>query len=144
MNLLTLIRYSCEDNVDFKEYFTNDRDFKETYKPLLGLLCYGDENRRLNPEFKINSNSIDLYLEKSNPVSLYRGFSPDTMWIESYDSGIIEDVLLHIDKLRKTKLFEFVSKVQAPLPIFGEIPKNFGLINYYTKTGRQIIERTLR
>ena len=140
----TLIRYSCEDNVDFKEYFTNDRDFKETYKPLLGLLCYGDENRRLNPEFKINSNSIDLYLEKSNPVSLYRGFSPDTMWIESYDSGIIEDVLLHIDKLRKTKLFEFVSKVQAPLPIFGEIPKNFGLINYYTKTGRQIIERTLK
>ena len=36
----TLIRYSCEDEDMFKQYFSNDRNVKEKYKPLLGLLCY--------------------------------------------------------------------------------------------------------
>ena len=140
----TLIKYSCEDQNDFKAYFTNDRNIKENYKPLLGLLCYGDRDRRLNPDFDIRKNYIDIYLSKGKPVRLYQGYAPNVLWIDSLIKDKIEDVLLHVDKLRKTQLFKNINKAQAPMPLFWELPDNFYRINFYTKTGRRIIERTLR
>lgn len=140
----TLIKYSCEDESDFMQYFSNDRNIKENYKPLLGLLCYGDSEKRLNPVFDMKSDHIDIYLKESEKTSLFQGFNRDVLWVESKERSVIEDVLLHVDKLRKTELFKFLNKVQAPIPYFADIPDNFGLIGFFTKYGRQIIERTLR
>lgn len=140
----TLIRYSCEDEDMFIQYFHNDRDIKEKYKPLLGMLCYGDKDKRLNPKFDIDTNHIDIYLKENEKTRLFQGFHPGILWIESIEKSVIEDVLLHTDKLRKTELFKYISKVQAPIPFLSDIPDNFGLIRYFTKNGRQIIERTLR
>jgi len=140
-----VIKYSCEDQDKFLEYFKNDRNFKETYKPLLGILCYGDRNRRINPDFDIQPNKIDIYLSKSRPTSLYRGFAPHVLWIESKSSKIVADVLLHVDKLRKTNLFRNISMVQAPIPRWWDsLPDKFCKLDAYTKYGRRIIERTLR
>ncbi len=140
----TLIKYSCEDESDFMQYFSNDRNIREKYKPLLGLLCYGDSEKRLNPRFDISTDHIDIYLKESEKTPLFQGFNRGVMWIESQKRSVIEDVLLHVDKLRKTELFKFLSKVQAPIPYFSDIPDNFGIIGYFTKNGRRIIERTLR
>ncbi len=141
----TMIKYSCEDQDNFLEYFANDRNFRETYKPLLGVLCYGDKSRRLNPEFDIKPNRIDIYLTKNRPTHLYRGFAPHVLWIESKSSKIIEDVLLHVDKLRKTQLFKNIRLVQAPMPKWWDsLPDKFKILDAYTKGGRRIIERSLR
>ena len=140
----TLIKYSCEDQDAFGEYFANDRNMKETYKPLLGLLCYGDENRRLNPEFSIRPDKVDVFLSKNEPTSLYRGAFPNLLWIDSTKKSIIEDILLQVDKLRKIELFKWINKAQAPVNSLSDIPQNFGLIRYCTRNGLRIIERTLR
>ena len=141
----TMIKYSCEDQDNFLEYFANDRNFRETYKPLLGVLCYGDKSRRLNPEFDIRPNRIDIYLTKNRPTHLYQGFAPHVLWIESKSSKIIEDVLLHVDKLRKTQLFKNIRLVQAPMPKWWDsLPDKFKILDAYTKGGRRIIERSLR
>ena len=141
----TVIKYSCEDQDSFLEYFANDRNFREAYKPLLGVLCYGDKSRRLNPVFDIQSSKIDIYLNKNRPTHLYRGFAPHVLWIESKSSKIIEDVLLHVDKLRKTHLFKHIKLVQAPLPRWWDtLPDKFKIIDAYTKGGRRIIERALK
>ena len=139
-----LIQYSCEDQEEFMEYFNNDRNVKEIYKPLLGLLCYGDASRRINPEFIIESDRVKIYLSKDNPVILYQGYAPNVLWIESASKEIIEDVLLHIDKLRKIDLFKTINCVQAPFITGKSLPENFGYINFSTGGGRRIIERILR
>ena len=98
----------------------------------------------MNPDFDIRKNYIDIYLSKGKPVRLYQGYAPNVLWIDSLIKDKIEDVLLHVDKLRKTQLFKNINKAQAPMPLFWELPDNFYRINFYTKTGRRIIERTLR
>ena len=139
----TLIMYSCEDETKFMEYFNNDRNIKELYKPLLGLLCYGDEKRRINPEFVIGDKSIDLFLSKDNPVKLYQGFSPNVLWIDSGEKDIIEDVLLQVDKLKKTKLFQYIDRVQAPMTKTSFLPEKFYGIDFFTSDCYRIMERML-
>lgn len=141
----TAIKYSCEAQDNFAEYFKNDRNFRDVYQPLLGILCYGDKNRRINPAFDIKPNMIDIYLSQTKPTRLYQGFAPYVLWIESKSSKIIEDILLHVDNLRKTQLFKNISMVQAPMPTWWDsLPDNFRKLNAFTKNGRMIIERSLR
>ena len=140
----TLIRYICEDNNEYNEYFKNDRDIKEIYEPLLGLLCFGDETRRLNPKFDIKKDRINLYLTDYSPVSLYQGFEPNVLWIDSSKTNDIEDVLLHVNDLRKTALFKDINKAQAPCSQLEMMPNNFYPINFRTAKGDVIMERTLK
>lgn len=139
----TLIKYSCEDQDDFHEYFSNDINVKESYKPLLGLLCYGDAKRFINPEFQISDNLIEMYITKNNPISLYQGFSPEVLWVETRNKEELLEVLLHIDKIRKIDLFKNINRVQAPISSGYVIPEGFYSINFNTAEGYPIIERFL-
>ena len=144
VKIYILYHHLQEDNNEYNEYFKNDRDIKEIYEPLLGLLCFGDETRRLNPKFDIKKDRINLYLTDYSPVSLYQGFEPNVLWIDSSKTNDIEDVLLHVNDLRKTSLFKDINKAQAPCSQLEMMPNNFYPINFRTAKGDVIMERTLK
>ena len=108
------------------------------------MLCFGDENRRLNPEFNISEDYVEIFLSKNKPVKLYQGYEPNILWIDSDVVADIEDVLLHIDKLKKIALFKAIDRVQALKSNIIELPNKFYEIKYTTVENKKIIERMLK
>lgn len=137
----TLIKYSCEDQDSFSEYFKNDRDVKSKYKHLLSMLTKNNEKYLYNPEFLIKEDVITMKLGENSYVNLYQGFIPEVLWIDTTNAKDIEQVLLHINKLQKTSLFNKIKLVQCPCP--DNLIENFYRTQYKTSDFKTIYERKL-
>lgn len=135
----TLIKYSCEDNNSFGEYFTNDRNVKNAYKPLLNILTQGDAQIYNRPEFTPIENGLNMKYADDSSVNLYLGYNDTVLWIDSQNETAIRQVCRMINKIRQSDLFKNVSKVQCPEP-YSSIAK-FSPINFYTADGIVIYER---
>ena len=137
----TLIKYTCEDNDMFKEYFTNDRDAKIAYKPLLNILTKGDRNIYNRLEFTPIENGLRMKYAEDKTVDLYQGYANNVMWIESSDSVAINQVLYSIEKLKQSDLFSNVDRIQTLKP--DENIEGFYKIQYKTEDNQTIYERLL-
>ena len=111
-----LIKYSSEDNTDFQEYFKNDRDFKNLYKNTLNIISRGNENLYNRPEFKKLSNGILMEYGINKSVMLMKSIRPDVLWIESREKEDIEEVILHIEKIKQSEYFSSVKKIHCLKP----------------------------
>lgn len=137
----TLIQYSCEDNSSFSEYFTNDRNVKDAYKPLLNMLTQGDSQVYNRPEFTPIENGLNLKYAEDASVNLYQGYNNSVLWIDSSQQMAIKQACRMINKIRQLDLFKNVSKVQCPKPDVNIT--NFYPIGFYTKDGTIIYERMI-
>ena len=138
----TLIKYTCEDHDNFLEYFTNDRDAKKAYKPLLNQLTCGDRNVYNRPEFKKIDNGLEMKYADEKSVNLYRGFNSKILWVDSNDSTALNQVIRNIDKIKQCELFENVHKIQCTRP--SEYIDGFNFTSYTTKNNEVIYEKDLR
>lgn len=137
----TLIKYTCEDNDMFKEYFTNDRDSKKAYKPLLNILTKGDRDIYNRLEFSPIENGLRMKYAENKTVDLYQGYANNVMWIETNDSVAIEQVLYSMEKLKQKDLFSNVDRIQT-LKLDKDID-GFYEIQYKTLDNQTIYERLL-
>lgn len=137
----TLIKYSCEDNDDFKAYFTNDRDAKNAYKPLLNILTQGDRNTYNRLEYKVFDNGINITYAKDKTVNVYPGYENNVLWIDSSDPEAIRQVTRNIWKIKQNDMFANVDRIQCKQTDI--LPKGFYLINYKTNDGITIMEKML-
>ena len=137
----TLIQYSCEDNSSFSEYFTNDRNVKDAYKPLLNMLTQGDSQVYNRPEFTPIENGLNLKYAEDASVNLYQGYNNSVLWIDSSQQMAIKQACRMINKIRQLDLFKNVSKVQCPKPDVNIT--NFYPIGFYTEDGTIIYERMI-
>ncbi len=133
-----LIKYSCEDQSGYEDYFSNDYDIKAKYKPLLGILTKGDRSEFFVPEFSKIKDGIRMKYGTDQSVNLYSGYSNNVLWVDSKNPRAITRVLEDIDRVKTIKQFNNVNIVQCPRPS-GEV-KNFGPINFYTANRSQIYE----
>lgn len=138
----SMIKYSCEDQDDFKEYFTNDRNVKEAYKPLLNIVTRGDRNIYYRVEFSKERDKLTMTYAKDRSVDLYKGYSDNILWIDGNDTEAIKQVFRNINKIRQCELFNNIYFIQCPKPngyIDGFYP-----INFKTNDGTIIYERSLK
>jgi len=138
----TLIKYSCEDNDNFKEYFTNDRNVKDAYKPLLNQLTCGYRNIYNRPEYTKIESGLMMKYAKDKTVNLYKGYENNVLWIDSNDETAINQVVRHINKIKQCELFKDVTKIQCPKPN-SDIEK-FYPIQYKTVNSDYIYEMDLQ
>ena len=137
----TLIKYSCEDNEKFREYFSNDRTVKDAYKPLLNILTQGNRNLYNRLEFEQIDNGLKVIYAENKSVNIYPGFSDNVLWIDSNDETAIRQVLRFIEKIKQNDLFAKIDRiqcVQSEYPILG-----FYSINFTTIDGKYIMEKML-
>ena len=137
----TLIKYSCEDNDDFKGFFTNDRDAKNAYKPLLNILTQGDRKLYNRLEYKLLDNGINITYAEGKSVNVYQGYADNVLWIDSDDEEAIRQVTRNIWKLKQNDMFANVDRIQCKqtnLSIKGFYP-----INFTTTDGKVIMEKML-
>lgn len=137
----TLIKYSCEDEDNFQEYFKNDRNVKEKYKPLLNILTMGDRSFYNLVEFKKIDNGLNIKYGDDFYVNIYPGYSKEVLWIDSQDLTAIKQVLRNIDKIKQHELFADINRVQCPVPYLS-MP-DFYYTRYKTANGTTIIERQI-
>lgn len=137
----TLIKYSCEDADEFSEYFKNDRDIKSKYKHLLSTLTKEDEKYFYNPIFYIKPESAAIQLGENIYVDLYQGYSPNVLWINTSNSDNIKQVLLHLDKIKKIRIFDKIDKIQCPCP--DTYIDEFYRTQYKTADYKTIYERKI-
>lgn len=137
----TLIKYSCEDNDSFNEFFRNDRNVKDAYKPLLNILTQGDRSIYNRIEFENISNGIRLKYAEDRTVDVYAGFSENVLWIDSSDALAIRQVLRVINKLKQNPIFSKIDRIQCEKPQ-GTL-KGFYATKYFSAKYKQIFERIL-
>lgn len=138
----TLIKYSCEDNDDFKEYFTNDRNVKDAYKPLLNQVTQGDKDLYNRPEYEKTDSGLHMIYAKGKSVDLYKGYSDNVLWIDKKDSVAIKQVCRQINKIKQCEIFKKVDKIQCPSP--DEHIKDFYPIKYKTIYNETIYQKDLK
>lgn len=137
----TLIKYSCEDNDDFSEYFTNDRNVKDAYKPLLNKLTQGNSKIYNRPEFIKIDNGLCMKYAEGKFVNLYPGYNEKVLWIDSPDYEAIRQTERMVNKIKQCELFCNIEKLQCP-SLESFVP-GFYPINYKTIDGKCIFERVL-
>ncbi len=137
----TLIKYSCDDQEDFSEYFSNDYDVKLKYEPLLGRLTKGSRDELYLPEFTPYYDGYTMKYGKNKSVNLFKGYCDEVLWIDSYFTSDIERVLEDINKIKKVNLFKNINRIQCPQPLY--YISGFYPINNYTENRRQIYEMRL-
>lgn len=137
----TLIKYSCEDNEKFKEYFSNDRDAKGAYKPLLNILTQGDRKIYNRLEFEAIDNGIKVSYAENASVNIYPGYSDNVLWIDSNNSIAIKQVLRFIDKIKQNDLFTNIDRVQCVQS--KDFIEGFYPISFKTFDGKNIMEKIL-
>lgn len=137
----TLIKYSCEDNDKFKEYFTNDRDAKNAYKPLLNILTQGDRNIYNRLEYNMLDNGINITYAEGKSVNVYSGYENNVLWIDSDDNEAIRQVTRNIWKLKQNDRFANVDRIQCVQTT--PLPNGFYPINFTTADGKNIMEKML-
>jgi len=111
-----LIQYSCEDNNQFDEYFKNDRNVKEAYKPLLNILTRGDRNIYNRVEFTPQDGYLNMKYAEDKDVNLYNGYLYNVLWIDSNDCDAIYQTIRNMDKIRKSEDFKYINKIQCVTP----------------------------
>ena len=137
-----LIKYSCEDQTDFKEYFNNDRNVKKAYKPLLNILTRGNRDVYNRIEFIKEENKLKIIYAKNKSVDLYKGYSDNILWIDSSDVEAIKQVCRNINKIMQCELFNNINYIQCPKP--PDYIQGFYPINFKTDKGVTIYERSLK
>lgn len=138
--ICNLIKYSCEDNEDFIEYFKNDRNVKDAYKPLLNRLTRGNPDYYNRPEFSVIENGLKMQYSKDKSVNLYQGYNKNILWVDTNNAQAINEVLRQMEKIKQCDLFRDVTKIQCPKPNASINGVYFYPIKYAFKNNKNIYE----
>ena len=138
----TLIKYSCEDNDKFPDYFKNDRNVKESYKPLLNILTMGDRNLYNRVEFVKNDKYLTMVYGKDKSVDLHKGYKDNVLWVNSNEPIAIKQVCRQINKIKQCELFKEVDTIQCIKP--KSKIKGFYPIQHLTTSYETIYEKVVK
>lgn len=135
----SVIRYSCELQDDYSEYFQNDRDIKSLHQPLLAILTKGITNEFFIPIFRRNMyDGYEMEYAKDKKITLYQGQDNSILWVSNEDLESVEKVINEIDIIKRIEKFKNIKKIQFAYD--GLCPEQYTKTNKYSQKGKRIYE----